>query len=109
MRDEKRMKISVMSDLHLEFAPLSDLPGGDVLILAGDIWLYRDMRPERNDAGSRSRRKRYVKFCREELSKYRHVLIITGNHESYGDLYEEMDEVLRASLQSCPARRAFEQ
>jgi hypothetical protein len=63
------MKISIMSDLHLEFAPLSGLPGGDVLILAGDIWLVRDMRPEKNDAGSRSRRKRYVKFCREELSK----------------------------------------
>jgi Icc-related predicted phosphoesterase len=92
------MKISVVSDLHLEFAPLSGLPGGDLLILAGDIWLYRDMRPEKNDAGSRSRRKRYVKFCDEELSKYARVLIITGNHESYGDLYEEMEEVLRVFL-----------
>jgi Icc-related predicted phosphoesterase len=92
------MKISIMSDLHLEFAPLSGFPGGDVLILAGDIWLVRDMRPEKNDAGSRSRRKRYVKFCREELSKYSLVLVVTGNHEAYGDLYDDVHVVLRAFL-----------
>ena len=31
------MKLHLMSDLHLEFAPMQQLPGGDVLLLAGDI------------------------------------------------------------------------
>ena len=30
------MRVSVMSDLHLDFADLT-LPGGDVLILSGDL------------------------------------------------------------------------
>jgi hypothetical protein len=86
--------VSVMSDLHLEFAPLRDLPGGDVLILAGDIWLARDMRPDRTDEGSRTRRERYRRFCREELAKYERVLVVTGNHEPYGDIIEEINDVI---------------
>lgn len=90
--------ISVMSDLHLEFAPVTDLPGGDVLILAGDIWLARDMRPDRTDKDSRKRRERYIQFCCEELSKYGRVLVITGNHEPYGDVIDEIDDVIRTFL-----------
>jgi predicted phosphodiesterase len=92
------MKVSVLSDLHLEHAPLTGLPGGDVLVLAGDIWLYRDMRLNRSDAESQLRRQRYVEFCRVEISKYTHALVIAGNHESYGDLHEEMEEILRRFL-----------
>ena len=87
-------RVTVMSDLHLEFAGLSGLPGGDILILAGDIWTVRHMRSNRQDADSRGLRKRFEKFCREELSKYLHVLIITGNHEGYGEVYEELHDVL---------------
>ena len=36
------MKIELASDLHLEFGPL-ELPGGEVLILAGDICEYRTL------------------------------------------------------------------
>lgn len=90
--------VSIMSDLHLEFAPLKDLPGGDVLILAGDIWLVRDMRPDRTDKDSRRRRDRYRQFCEEEMSKYGRVLVITGNHEPYGDVIDEIDDVIRTFL-----------
>jgi hypothetical protein len=69
-----------MSDLHLEFADLV-LPGGDVLILAGDIWTVRHMaRPELVPSAY----KRFVRFCKEELSKYRKVFMVLGNHEHYG-------------------------
>ena len=90
--------ISIMSDLHLEFAVLADLPGGDILILAGDIWLARDMAPNKQDADSRKRRKRYEKFCAEELAKYGRVLAITGNHESYGSNIDFMDDTIREFL-----------
>ena len=32
--------VSVMSDLHLEFADI-ELPGGDILLLPGDIQMAR--------------------------------------------------------------------
>lgn len=87
-----------MSDLHLEFAALTDLPGGDILILAGDIWLARDMPSKAQDADSRKRRKRYEKFCAEELAKYGRVLVITGNHESYSFNIDFMDNTIREFL-----------
>jgi hypothetical protein len=88
-------QFSVVSDLHLEFADC-ELPGGDILILAGDIWLARDMR---NDGSARPEmRKRFVRFCREELTKYRAVLAITGNHEAYSSNIAEMDNTIRVFL-----------
>ena len=39
------MKISLVSDLHLEFG-YHELPGGDVLLLAGDICEARTLRKE---------------------------------------------------------------
>ena len=40
------MRVNVMSDLHLEFADL-ELPGGDVLILSGDICEAKNVKRER--------------------------------------------------------------
>src|ERR1700741_3729700 len=40
-------RISIMSDLHLEFADLSGLPGGDTLLLAGDIFTAAPMQERR--------------------------------------------------------------
>jgi hypothetical protein len=86
------MKITECSDLHLELSDLT-LPGGDVLILAGDIFeaknLKRDMynpkmvllEHERKDL----RPDRFYRFIEEECSKkYREVILISGNHEHYG-------------------------
>ena len=95
------MKVSIMSDLHLEFAGLSDLPGGDVLILAGDILTIRHLRSNKTDADSRSRRKCFEKFFLEEVSKYGRSLYVAGNHEPYSANIDEMDDILREFLADC--------
>ena len=90
------MKINVISDIHLDFADLT-LPGGDVLILSGDICearrLKKDMynpdmvlfEHERKD----QRPDRYYRFFEEECSKYREVVMVMGNHEHYGFQYQK--------------------
>ena len=90
------MKLQVISDLHLEFADLI-LPGGDVLILSGDIMearhykkeLYnKDMvlfEHERKD----QRPDRWARFMEEECAKYREVVMVMGNHEHYGFQYQK--------------------
>ena len=95
------MRVSIISDLHLEFAGLSDLPGGDVLILAGDILTVRHLRSNKTDADSRSQRKRFEKFFREEVSKYGRSFYVTGNHEPYSANIDEMNDVLRQFLADC--------
>lgn len=87
------MKVSYCSDLHLEFGTGADKTfsqdeGGDVLILAGDIFVASRLRPEATDANSRGLQK-YIKnkFKPNLLDKYKHVLQVMGNHEHYsGDI-----------------------
>jgi hypothetical protein len=86
------MHIQAMSDLHLEFADLA-LPGGDILVLAGDTWvaagmLYPDGRQY----------VKYDRFVREEFPKYRHVILINGNHEHYGTTITETSAIVRDFL-----------
>ena len=75
--------VSVASDLHLEMGDCT-LPGGDILLLCGDTFVASRLQQFRNDADSRAQKKRYRRFCREELKKYDTVIAISGNHEFYG-------------------------
>jgi len=90
------MRINLMSDLHLEFADLT-LPGGDVLILSGDLCeaknikkeLYnRDMVLLEHEQQDR-RPDRWFRFLEEECSKYREVVYVMGNHEHYGFQFQK--------------------
>src|SRR5687767_14609912 len=93
------MQVSVISNLHLEIGrEIPVLPGGDLLLMAGDIFTAFAMRDFRQDNDSRKMRGRYAKFCQEQLSKYSRVLYVMGNHESYRELFEETPGLLRDFL-----------
>ena len=87
-----------MSDLHQEYHPMSGLPGGDILFLLGDIWEIFQMLPNKTDSKSRALRKNYIKFIKEELSKYETVLLVKGNHEHYNIFWEDSNKILLGFL-----------
>ena len=93
------MKINFISDVHLEFGELKGLPGGDVLILAGDILvakdLYWNLSPGDQHAHQRNIRvSEYNRFADEEFRKYQHVIAIAGNHEYYNGIIQKCEETL---------------
>lgn len=101
------MRVSVMSDLHLDFADLT-LPGGDVLILSGDVceakrFKKADYNPamvllehERQD----QRPDRCSRFLEEECAKYREVIYVMGNHEHYGYQFHKTYDHIKSQLPS---------
>lgn len=82
------MKINLISDTHLNWADL-ELPGGDILIAAGDIMEAGHFRRADNAKKDTFLADRYRRFIREEFAKYKHVIYICGNHEHYGNTYED--------------------
>jgi Icc-related predicted phosphoesterase len=74
------MKINVISDLHIDFSDVT-LPGGDVLVLSGDICEARRVKRDSPD--------HYYRFFEEECSKYRETVMVMGNHEHYGFQYHK--------------------
>lgn len=87
----------LMSDLHLEFGPL-ELPGGDTLLLAGDVCVADFLRPERTDKEARKHQDRCKQFFFEECAKYNRVFYVMGNHEHYHGLFDENGNILRDFL-----------
>lgn len=85
------MRVAVISDLHLEFEDLT-LPGGDVLILSGDVMEARYFKKANYDPmnvtlpheNGHKRHDRHARFFAEECSKYKDVIYVMGNHEHYG-------------------------
>ena len=85
------MKIQIVSDLHLEFAPIPEIkPDADVLVLGGDICLaqhlYRhplqlgDMQNNDGHASDAARYREFFKYCSEN---WKTVIYFAGNHEHY--------------------------
>jgi len=91
------LKINLVSDLHLNWADI-ELPGGDVLIAAGDIMEAGHFRRADNAKKDTFLSDRYRRFIREEFAKYRHVIYIVGNHEHYGNSYEDTFERLKQEM-----------
>jgi Icc-related predicted phosphoesterase len=88
--------VTVLSDLHGEIAAFDKtLPGGDLLILAGDITCARFFPTHRTDAAARSMRK--IRLW-SECAKYRRVFYVMGNHEPYQFDIAETVATLRAFL-----------
>lgn len=97
------MKVNVISDLHLEFDDLV-LPGGDVLILSGDICEAKNVKKDQYSEDAvqfkfeHKRSDRYIRFFVEECAKYKHVLYVMGNHEHYGFRFDKTYNHLKANL-----------
>jgi len=92
-------KISLCSDLHLEFCSAPELPGGDILLLAGDIFQASLLAPHRTDKEARKARGRAIKFCKEQLGKYHTVFYVTGNHEAWGSTIEDTGALMGRFLE----------
>jgi len=114
------MKISVWSDLHLEWnrnIVTWDNPGADVLILGGDICLaehlYRnpdDVKPgiiNKDDHLHDARR--YRELFRHVNDNWKHVVYLAGNHEHYEGRWERTIDVLRDEISRYPNIHFLEQ
>jgi Icc-related predicted phosphoesterase len=104
------MKITVVSDLHLEFSDCFDIKNADnadVLILSGDIMVAQDLHDHPEPANTAdqaaiangtglSRRQltaqRFRDFFKRCSFQFPHVIYIMGNHEFYnGKFYAGID------------------
>ena len=85
------MKINLVSDLHLEFGDQT-LPGGEVLILAGDIAEARAVVRDKKESGP------IWKFFQDECAKYDRVIYVLGNHESYRGRLDKTLNILKEIL-----------
>lgn len=94
------MKISLVSDLHLEFG-YQELPGGDVLILAGDIAEARTLRKEFHETKLEDRAPGKFKtydFFYKECAKYKKVFYVMGNHEHYHGRFDKTYNELKSMM-----------
>jgi predicted phosphodiesterase len=67
------MRVNLISDLHLEFSTDLTLPGGDVLIVAGDMCEAKNLKQDK-----------FQDWVFDNFDKYREVIYVLGNHEHYG-------------------------
>jgi len=82
------MRIRVLSDLHLEIAPLALAPAGeDVVVLAGDI-----------HAGTRA-----LAWAREQFP-HTPIVYVAGNHEYYGTDWNLLPGQIAAQAQALDIR-----
>jgi len=81
------MKISILSDAHLEFGDLDfdNDQGADVLVLGGDILVAADI--TQHDPymtlGPEYRSNRFHEFMQRCAARFPQVIYILGNHEHY--------------------------
>lgn len=97
---DTKLTISLVSDLHLEFG-YQEMPGGDVLILAGDMCEYRTL----NKQFHSTRVLPYIPgkmnaydFFHHECAKYTQVFMVMGNHEHYHGRFDKTYNDLKAIL-----------
>lgn len=113
------MKITLVSDLHLEFSDvnLTNEQGADVLILGGDIMIAQDLHdhPQPANAVEQSmiangqglgRRQQKAQQFRDFLKRvsfqFPHVVYIAGNHEYYHGKWPDSIQYLRDEVSAYP-------
>ena len=87
------MKISYMSDIHLDvgFGGIP-LPGGDILIVAGDLIEVRNTKDEQH-----YNKDHFHQFL-GECKKYQKVFYVMGNHEYYWHIFPNAITDMREQL-----------
>lgn len=111
------MKITVVSDLHLEFSDCFDIKNennADVLILSGDIMIAEDLHdhpyvPSIYEYGSFAelgRKQKRVQTFRDFLTRmsnlFPDVIYIAGNHEFYNGKFHKGIQYLRETCAVYP-------
>ena len=93
------MRCCYMSDLHLETQDYRwPLPGGDVLIIAGDLCHARCLTAGPDDPAALKQRDRVLRLADAVRAQFAHVLLVIGNHDHYESLFSETAGQLRAGL-----------
>lgn len=95
------MKISVCSDLHLEFGPieLKNNDNADVLVLSGDICVAKDLRsPDPYEIMDTSKSAMIQEFFRNCTEEFDDVIYVMGNHEHYHGDFKYTYNVLKKNL-----------
>ncbi|CAB5221819.1 Calcineurin-like phosphoesterase domain, ApaH type [uncultured Caudovirales phage] len=92
------MKISVCSDVHLEFGDLDlrNKDNADVLILSGDILVAHDLGTSDTYEIISPGKKHmsYLNFMEQVCKEFKHVVYVVGNHEHYhGDFNETIPKL----------------
>lgn len=101
------MKIQFCSDLHLEWEGVT-LPGGEVLVLAGDIAESRKVVRHKQAwellTAEEQADPKYVELYRcwtfwlQQTAKYDRVFYVAGNHEAYHGRFDLTHDELRGVL-----------
>ena len=89
------MEVYFGSDLHLECEKTAtsklELPTGDVLILAGDIYL-----PWSKDKQEKAL---FQEFFKRASANFREVIVIAGNHEPWRGIFVDTFSRMRSQLE----------
>ena len=111
------MKITVVSDLHLEFSDCFDIKnenGADVLILSGDIMIAEDLHDhpyvpsiyEHGAFAELGRKQKRVQTFRDFLKRmsfqFSDVIYVAGNHEFYNGKFHKGIQYLRETCAQYP-------
>lgn len=111
------MKITVVSDLHLEFSDCYDIKneqGADVLILSGDIMIAEDLHDhpvvpsiyEHGAFADLGRKQKRVQTFRDFLKRmsfqFSDVIYVAGNHEFYNGKFFAGIDYLRETCAQFP-------
>ena len=98
---EKKMKVAICSDVHLEFGQLvlENKENAEVLILSGDICTAIDLRVTDSILSS-AKTDRYLEFFGNCSRNFPHVVYVMGNHEHYHGDYAHSIGYLKDALKS---------
>ena len=95
------MIVHLVSDLHLDISGYQELPGGDILILAGDICEAKELSKEYHSTKLADRKQGSFPchdFFEFECAKYNKVLYVLGNHEHYRGRFDKTKELIESMM-----------